>query len=112
MDSRCFVLEPVKKQSVKDCEAFGEIVYLFEFGEERPSIFSYEYQKELERKLKELKFNPEYDFFVLTGFQVTLSIAVCVLSKMFESFDVLAFYTPAYSYSAITIGKESKCLNQ
>jgi len=102
--SKCYLLEPVK-QDVQDAQEFGELVYLFEYGETRPSIFSVEYQEELEKRFIKAEFDPENDMFVLTGFQIAISIAVSVLTKMFKNFEILCFYVPTHSYTLISIGK-------
>jgi len=102
--SRCFVLEAVK-QDISDCAEFGEIRYIFQHGEPSPSIFTPEYQDLLEKKFKYLEFDPEKDYFVLTGFQISLCIATSVLTRMFKTFDMLAFYAPTRNYASITIGE-------
>ena len=109
--SRCFVLEAVK-QDITDCEEFGKIIYIFQKGEPCPSIFSSEFQNKLEQKFKDLAFNPEEDFFVLTGFQISLCLASSVLMKMFKSFDMLAFYAPTRNYASITVGEIGETVNQ
>ena len=102
--TRVFLLEPVK-QDTQDAREFGEITYLFKYGEQRPSIFSIEYQDELEKRFIECEFDPENDLFVLTGFQIAISIAVAVLTKMFKNFEILCFYVPTHSYTIISVGK-------
>lgn len=101
--SRCFLLEPVK-QDIKDAEAFGAVAYLFAAGEQRPSIFSEGFQQEIQRRFEALHFNAEEDFFVLTGYQIALTVAVAVLVRAYGEVELLAYHAPSHSYTEIHVG--------
>jgi hypothetical protein len=102
-DRRCFMLEPYAKKDVSDASMFGDLIYLFKTSEPRPSIYTVQYQDELARRFRELNFDPENDTFVLTGYTSAVCIAVAVLSKMYDEFDVLMYHSPSHAYTEVTI---------
>lgn len=94
---RCILLEGVK-QDISDAEDFGEIVYLFDHGESRPSLFSEEFLTRLSERFEEIHFDPLVDYFVLTGYQLSLVAAVHVLTIDYGRFNTLAFHAPTHGY--------------
>jgi len=102
---RCFMLEPCAKVT-DDLAEFGDIVFMFKRSDSRPSIFSERFQALVEQRLRELEFDPEYDYFVMTGYMIGICVVVSVLSRMFVAFDTLIFHAPTSSYTEVTLGTE------
>lgn len=101
MNNRCFAVEPLRSSSIDISAAreFGDIRYLFENGEKRPSVYATEkYSSELIRRLKDRKYNPEIDLIVLVGSLIPVTLLVAQLTKEFGSVPVLMYDTHERKY--------------
>lgn len=65
---RVFFVEPSQRLDVTSASEHGDITYIFEANERRPSVFDQEsYIDRVKAKLISLDFKPEEDYFVISG---------------------------------------------
>lgn len=100
--SRVIVLEPVTKD-IRSAEHFGEIVYLFDKDDPRPSIWDTpEYLLAVQERLEKIEFNGEQDYFAAAGALLALVSVTTLLSQLYPSFRVLFFHAQIQEYVSRT----------
>lgn len=82
-------------------------VYLFssnvEVGKYRPSVWNKKYQEEIIKRLTDEGFDPELDYFVVTGPFIPTTLACAVMGLMYDSFRMLQFSNAEASYCLIKV---------
>lgn len=94
---RCFVLEHTKV-AVDAARSFGEVVHLFEPGEERSSIWSDAFEREVLDALDRHRFNANVDYFVMTGHLVPISTASLIIMSHYGCVRLLYFHSTHRDY--------------
>jgi|SRR3972149_6818775 len=110
MSSRAFILD---KSANYDFSSLiprwipneDSIVYLFQSGQEngnyRPSVWNKRYQEAIVDRLTKENFDPNVDFFVVTGPFIPITVACATLGLLFDYFTMLQFSTAECSYNTI-----------
>ena len=106
MPARCFVIE---RQNDKDSPAnlkdFGEIVYIFKAGQDRPSVFDTDRMSEsILEALNANKFCAASDFLVVSGSLNMMANLVAVAVNNFGVCDALMFEFSSKKYRQVEIG--------
>ncbi len=99
---KVLLIEPLKPNlSLANLRDFGKIVYLTEDNADlpEPSLFDVdEYKEWLEEGLPPDKF-----IFVLAGSSIKIALMMCVLTELYEQFDVLMYDSVYRRYVCQTI---------
>ena len=94
---RCFLLEPTNF-AVSTCEAFGELILLFD---SQGSFWCIEnFREHLLSRLKSLEYDPRTDFFLLTGRPTVLAIASAIIVQEYNGMKILVFSGSEKTYVA------------
>jgi hypothetical protein len=104
MTSKVFCVEEVK-HDIRGAQEFGDIIYLFDAAERRPSIFTPEYGEEVLRRLVENGFDKHQDLILLAGNVIVLVTTVAKLAGQFGYCNVLAFDSQIRSYVKLHTGR-------
>lgn len=91
--ARCFLLEPIRADGKAEISAdsvrqFGELTILFPFGMPQPPA-SPSFGVQILSTLKQQKFNPEVDYFIVTGRTARIAVAGMVIVNEFENVGLL-----------------------
>ncbi len=70
---------------------FGEVVFLFDEYDTRPSSFDPTFQLTLKEKLYELDFDPETDYIAVTGKYINTVLLVATVVVTFGTVSLLLF---------------------
>lgn len=98
MRSRVFVLEPTNLD-LSSAEPFGDIIFVFDEHETRPSIWETgEFLEAVQRKLEQLNFNPDVDYFCCAGSMVPLISMINYLSNVYPQFRLLLWNSTIREY--------------
>lgn len=102
--SKVFVLERVQ-QDIEQAERFGEIEYVFDFGDLRPSIWkAKEFSESVIDALEIKRFDPERDLFAITGHIIPITLAMARMIKEYGRIRVLFFKLPDREYVEKELG--------
>lgn len=91
---RAFVLEQTALD-VEPAGRFGQLVYVVAPGERRPAIWQPGFGAAVVRSLKAQAFDPEDDYFVMTGQSIPLAAAAAAIARAFGPFKALCFNSRA-----------------
>lgn len=95
---RVIVYEPTNLNIDKVFQ-FGDVVYMFDEAESRPSIWeTSEFVDACERRLEELKFDPKVDSFAVVGSSVPLTAITSLMSRKYKEFKVLFWHSSVRDY--------------
>jgi hypothetical protein len=90
MTRRVFIVAPAENIDTDPAKKYGPIVFLF--PEHSPSPFrTEELIRELESALLEHSFNPEEDYFAISGPFLPLSLATFALGRLYRKVNFLVF---------------------
>lgn len=103
--ARAIVIEQHSKYELSDAKRFGRITYLFRREEYRSSIWSKEYVKEVLDALQHLDYDPEIDYIVIVGYQVTLTLAISAILTRYRRIQVLLYSAVEQKYIPRTLGE-------
>ena len=105
---RAFILDKVSNYDFTSLipqwvDSEDNFIYLFngESGNYRPSVWNKMYQQAIIERLISEKFDPEVDFFVVTGAFIPITIACAVLGITFDAFQMLQFSNAESSYNLV-----------
>lgn len=100
--SRVFLVEPVRREfDLESLKDFGEITFLFQPDERRGSVFrTEEFCASILARLSREDFDPELDFFCLTGALVPVSLTLSIMSHLFGMVNVLLYNTGDENYAS------------
>ncbi len=106
--SRVFILEPVSKWlDITATKEFGDLVYLFAKGENRPGIFhSNLFGLELLKRLVRNDFQPERDSICIVGSMVPMALYIAAAISFFGTINVLLFSAIYEEYVQKQIGQD------
>lgn len=105
---RAFVLEPCRRIDVSRASKYGEILYIFERNDGRPSIWTDEFVIEAIERLKNTRYDPARDYFILAGSIVPLAKVVAALAAEYGHVRALAFSATDRDYIQQELGR---CMN-
>ena len=96
--SKVFALEPTTK-NISAAEVFGEIIYLFEVCDTRPSIWdTHSFKRALHKQLIAYNFDPTKDLLLAAGATIPLLVAMNLLSTSYPEFSVLFWHAGTQEY--------------
>ena len=110
--SRCILFEPTKFD-IKGIDAYGESVYLFDDIPRRP-LKDQLLECQIIDRLEGLGFDPESDFVVLSGAQLSVLILATTIVSYYGPVRMLAFDSVTQEYFERSMGhseaiEERKC---
>lgn len=91
---KVFILSPVANASidVSKAAAFGDITYVFEHNDKRPSVFNHTaYGRAVIERMTTLGFDNQVDYFCCVGSMVSLAVTLVVLSYNNPTLRILLF---------------------
>lgn len=95
---RVIVYEPTNLD-IEKAHKFGNIEYMFNESDSRPSIWeTEEFVEACSRRLDELKFDPNVDSFVVAGASVPLTAITSLMSRKYKEFKVLFWHSSVRDY--------------
>ena len=101
----CILLEPVKHDiDISTAAAHGEIVFLFNRGDGKPNIFDDRFQDVIDKRLTEIRYNPDIDYIVISGQMIAIVTMVGLLTAAYGEIRVLVFSAGDRKYVVKTIG--------
>lgn len=106
---RCFAAEmPARhKPPLQDTRQFGELIYLFQRDSNgsRPHIFDTDaMSNEIEKRLTEMKYDPDRDYIVIGGGLIINCSLCAVVAALYEEFRVLMYDNQKSCYVEGTLG--------
>ena len=105
--SRVFILEPTRVAVDAACE-YGDVVYVFEQDEKRPSIFSSAFRPALRRQMEALEYNSKEDYILVAGAQANILVFITeVMHTHGGPIQALIFNAPTHAYSPLLLGGEN-----
>ena len=99
--ARVFVLEPINPPLIFDphaAEKFGELVYVFERGELRSSIWHDEFCAECLDSLEEKGYDPARDFLLVVGKLVPITRMTASLARKYGAVRALFWHAVDKEY--------------
>jgi len=103
---RVFVLEQTR-HDVERLESFGRIVYMFN-DHDRSGYFDIDFIDDIAEKLKDLRFDPDIDFFAFVGSQIAIGCTSVVLTELHSSFNALCYDSRDNTYYKKTMCYEQR----
>lgn len=105
---RAFVIEDTTLD-VSRAGDFGDVTVLFKRGYPRPSLWESSYADVLVARLKEMTYDPDEDYIVLSGQMMALVVSVAAIVAAYGKFKALAFnaHNSVRDYEPITMGELS-----
>ena len=105
MNPRAFLLEDTA-HDVTGATSYGTIQTLFTSNVKRPSIWTDAYSDAILARLREVQFDPDKDFIIISGPLIGLTILAAAISYEYGSFRGLAFnaHDDVRNYEVITLG--------
>ena len=95
---RVIIYEEVKVD-VSKAEKYGEIVYLFTEHDTRPSIWETEaFLAACSRRLSELKFSADDDYFAVVGSSVPLTLITNLIARKYKESKFLFWHSGIRDY--------------
>lgn len=101
--NRVFVLHPVDL-NLRKAEDFGDLEYVFDEHDERPSIWSDEFYSQVIEHLRGARFDSSNDHFLVVGNMMTVTRTVSALQSAFGKFKALYFDAVKRGYVSVTLG--------
>lgn len=106
--TRVFVVEETQK-NVDIARLHGTLVYIFENGDKRPSIWETdEFLADVADRLEEMEFC-EDDYFLCVGSTVPLLAIMTLLSNLYPVFKVLFWHSVVQEYVPRTFNQGHYC---
>jgi hypothetical protein len=102
--NKAVILEPFKLDT-SGAAAFGEIKYIYQNGEERPSIWLDEFCSDVMDRLAAMMFDPSRDVFVFAGQLIPMTRIAAALVVEYGEVQALFWSATNRSYEIITIGE-------
>lgn len=102
--SRCpttrlaFVLDGSMRFDISPAKRHGDVKYVFDPNEEKPSIWSVTYYEHAVNKMLAQEFDPDIDYLVAAGSQVPLLLLVATLVARFGQINLLLFDSTTSEY--------------
>lgn len=105
----CILVEPIlnRVNGIDTLKEFGEVRYLFDGKEKRPSVFKTEsFSDEMHSRIKHLAYNPLTDFIVIAGSLNTVTQLVALAINLSSDGCVkgLMFSPQCQAYVAVDLG--------
>jgi len=80
-------------------EKYGEIVYIFDHNERRPSLFDVnQFMGAVLQKLKELEYKPEMDYICVTGGMIPVCLMIAALAYEGTEMNLLLYSATESKY--------------
>ena len=107
--SRVYLVEPVdeKKFNLSSAERYGEIVVVQYENENRPPIFSDDYNGWLWDRLRTFG---RYDYLLLCGNMLQNCKASAIIARRWKNFKALAYNAPKTRYDVVLLGDTRESL--
>lgn len=97
--AKVFLVEEPKNVSPAPAEDWGEIEYVFQAGTRRPSVFDCQkFGNLFLDMIKEKQFDPEKDYFCLTGSLLPVCVGLVALLSAYGKVNILAFVSTEGKY--------------
>lgn len=108
--SRVFLYQkPRRRISTDQLQVFGDIVYLFDEGDPRASIFKTEaLNRQIVERLEEQGYNPQEDFFCASGSLISIAICASLLGAVYQRYRVVAFSSSEDRYVSMWLGQNKE----
>lgn len=104
---RVFVMDHDPGRDVSDAERFGEVLYLYQHKERRPSVFSHALLKDVFSRMEEAEYDPDIDFVVVTGNMAMVTLVVTSLVARDGTVNLLLFDSAQEEYVQRTVCERS-----
>lgn len=105
---RAILIEPTTRVDVSAAQRYGEIVYIFEKNESRPSIWTEEFVQVAMIRLEQMNYDPKADTIIIAGAIVPLIKLIGCLTANFGRIRVLCHSAIERDYTLQEIGQ---CIN-
>lgn len=102
---RVVCVEPHSLINENNLGRFGEVVYLFDDMNIRPSIWTEKYEDATLSRLDEIDYNPAKDFIVITAHMVPLIKVVAVICSEWGYLRGLFFHAKRDTYTIMRVGE-------
>lgn len=93
-----FVLDGSTRFDVTPAKRHGDVKYVFDQNEEKPSIWSATYYEHALAKMANQDYDPDLDYLVAAGSQVPLLLLVAHLVARFGQVNLLLFDSTTSEY--------------
>lgn len=97
MNRRVFALEPTT-HNVSDALRFGEIVYLYDLEERRPSMWTNSFLEDCMQRMEANGFSQDHDFILASGSHTLVLIWVTHLVSTLDTVHLLLFDSKQEEY--------------
>jgi hypothetical protein len=77
---RVFLVKSTR-DDVSDARRFGDVVLIFGDAEPRPRLFSEDFAAEVVRRLETAQYDPEVDYFLVTGDLVSVTMVAAAIAR-------------------------------
>ena len=105
MKPRAILLEPVNRDiDISTAAVHGEIVFLFNRGDNKPNIFDDRFQDAIDERLTAIDYDPDRDYIVASGQLIAILTMVGLLTAAYGEIRVLVFSASDRKYVVKTIG--------
>ena len=101
--SRVFVLEPTKLD-VEKAKTYGTLVYVFNNGDRRASIWTEEFIEQVMTRLQSLCYDPDGDYVAIVGHLVPMAVVIARLTYDYDHFQALCFSSTEREYVVRVLG--------
>lgn len=95
--ARVVLVEETNKD-LGNAHIYGDVTVLMPKASHRPSIWEQEFIRHIEKRLNEIDFNPELDYLLVAGSQISTSTVIASLASKYSSFKVLFWHASIKEY--------------
>lgn len=103
-----FVLDEKTRVDFSPAKRHGDVKFVFDCDDERPSIWSVAYYEQAVTKMLAQEFDPDVDYLVAVGSQVPLLLLSATLVAKFGQVNLLLFdsTTSEYVHKRVAVNTE------
>lgn len=84
------------RYNLREAEVYGRIVYVSDAALDPFNV--QETQALIQRRLKEMGFNPHHDYICMTGHTISVALFCCAVVEVYPKFQLLMFDARSSSY--------------
>ena len=102
-DRRVFVMDKDPRRDVSDAGRYGELLFVYDAGEHKPSVWSNAMIKDVLDRMTRMEYDADIDYVVVTGNTVMITLVVCSLLARDGMLNLLLFDSAQEEYVHKTV---------
>jgi len=102
-DRKVFVVDRDTRHDISDARRFGEITYIYDERDRKPSVWSNALIKDVMARLERCDYDADLDYILVVGNVVTIVMIVANLAMAYDTLNLLLFDASQEEYVHKTV---------